>query len=34
MQQPDFVAKTAYYIFCATNPSQKEAGLMHRELPS
>ena len=34
MQQPDFVAKTAYYIFSATNPSQKEAGLMHREMPS
>jgi ubiquinone/menaquinone biosynthesis C-methylase UbiE len=34
MQQPDFVARTSYYIFCATNPAQTRVGPVQREMPS
>lgn len=33
MQQPDFVMKTTYYTFCATNPSQIQVGPVQKETP-
>jgi ubiquinone/menaquinone biosynthesis C-methylase UbiE len=34
MQQPDFVARVAWYIFCVENPAQTDVGLVRREMPS
>jgi ubiquinone/menaquinone biosynthesis C-methylase UbiE len=34
MQQPDFVARTTFYIFWATNPTQRRVGPVAREMPS
>lgn len=34
MQQPDFVAKYAYYTFCAKNPTLAKAGVVQRDTPS
>ena len=34
IQQPDFVARTAYYIFWATNPARRQVGPVQREMPS
>jgi SAM-dependent methyltransferase len=34
MQQPDFVMRTTYYTFCATNPSRTQVGPVQRESPS
>jgi SAM-dependent methyltransferase len=34
MQQPDFVARTSFYVFCAINSVQRRVGPAMREMPS